>query len=589
MGQLLTDLGNKQAGQLIRHDDWNRLVAALDALEENLVPRVEGLETSAAALTDHQAQQDNRMDQLETDLAEVRGNLDQLTTRLDEVSADLATWVDKYLTLTLRTTALRYPVGGAAEIEAQLADVRGQRLELADVANRPWIDFVASWGLLKPAPGFVSRGGEGERSLSVQVDAAGVARVLVRAEQGEGVSDEDERQVATVLTGRVPGTALPMSSAILAAATPVEAFHQGAFQLLTTEYDRTDVGSLRRYVDNAYLKTPPVIRRDLVIKPIQGWRDHRTSVFAFAKADGDPTTADHCSGCSSIEVTFRDWIGPFVQLQYLNDLNPLTVDLTRDLRASLGKGLRASVENFKQVIKRRVSDRGSVGRLRQLSAVTRAIDQLEVEDAPDFLPVLKQSIRDAVSLQKSLDSVHLGGNDEGQEVVLDVFADSSVRADASTAEIDNRVGKAIAQIDQVKLEFEGIKTLEKEVLKFDTRPLLTQLRADFDKATAEVEDLKVKVVKLDVRGDIGRLQTLVGDLSSGIKDVDQKVGAVRGQVATLDNQTKQIQTSAQDLKSRQFDLEAKIGDFSKINIREVNQSLGLIGSLSNRLEVLELK
>ncbi len=137
-----------------------------------------------------------------------------------------------------------------------------------------------------------------------------------RAEQGEGVSDEDELQVSTVLTGRVPGTALPMSSAILAAATPVEAFHQGAFQLLTAEYDCTDVSSLRRYVDNAYLKTPPVMRRDLVVKPIQGWRDHSTFVFALAKADSDPTTAVHCSGCSSIEITFRDWIGPFVVVRF---------------------------------------------------------------------------------------------------------------------------------------------------------------------------------------------------------------------------------------------------------------------------------
>lgn len=589
MGQLLTDLGNKQAGQLIRHDDWNRLVAALDGLEENLVPRVTSLESTAATLTAHQLEQDAQLGRLDADITEVRGNLEQLTTRLDEVSADLATWVDKYLTLTLKTTAQRYPVGAAAQVEARLANVRGEALDLSDSTSRPWIDFVASWGLLKPAPGFVSRGGVGERSISVQVNGEGVARILVRAEHGEGLSEEDELQVTTVLTGQVPGTSQTMNGAILEAATPVEAFHKGAFRLLSTEYDRKDVGSLRRYVDNAYLKTAPKLKRELMLQPIQGWRDHRTAVFAFAKADGDPTTADHCSGCSSIEITFRDWTGPFVHLQYLSDLNLHVTDLVRDFRANLGSGLKPSVENFKRVIKRRISDRGSVGRLRDLSAVTRALDQLDVESAPSFLPVLKQSIRDAVNIQQSLDSSQMGNADGDQDVVLDVFANTSLRADESTAEIGERVGRAISQLDQVKAEFEGIKVLEKEVLKYDTRPLLTQLRADFDKATAEVEDLKVKVVKLDVRGDIGRLQGLVGDLSNGIKDIDQKVGTVRGQVVTLDNQTKQILTSAQDLKSRQADLESKVGNFSNINVRDVNQSLGLIGSLVNRVDVLERK
>ena len=81
-------------------------------------------------------------------------------------------------------------IGELCELTAKVTDLRGNPLS----APYPWVDFVAAWGRLRSKGGFVTRPGAGDNSLSVQVNAQGIAQVLLRAEHSEGFAEAEEEQ-----------------------------------------------------------------------------------------------------------------------------------------------------------------------------------------------------------------------------------------------------------------------------------------------------------------------------------------------------------------------------------------------------------
>ena len=130
--------------------------------------------------------------------------------------------------------------------------------------------------------------GEQGRSVSVQVDAQGVAQVTLRAEQSAELSADDERDVATSLTAVVPSQNATFAELILQANTPVEAHARGAFALMSTEYDLAGDTAFTHFADSYYQFAPQV-----VVKPVTGrWREHHTTVLAMSRNDDDPTTPD---------------------------------------------------------------------------------------------------------------------------------------------------------------------------------------------------------------------------------------------------------------------------------------------------------
>lgn len=288
-------LAPKSAGHLIRPQDWNTLIAALGEF--------------GVTLTAHDADVADlktRVTALEGSLAAVSAQVTALDSRLDALETQVTPLLGQYL-VTLSCSKQNFAMGEQCELTARVTNLTGQPLP----APFPWVDFVAAWGRLRAKAGFVSRAGASDNSLSVQVNAQGIAQVLVRAEHTEGFSEDEELQIGAVLDMLVPAQTFTVAQAIMAAPTPTDTRAKAAYQVINAQYQRADSIALRSFADTYHARTPEWSLQPLKPSFTTRWRDHRATVLAFAKPDADPTTADGARGTASIQLNFRDWLGPW--------------------------------------------------------------------------------------------------------------------------------------------------------------------------------------------------------------------------------------------------------------------------------------
>ena len=573
----------RDSGQLITSQSWNDLIDLVIQLRDDVDTRLVPLETQVGTLTENQ-------EKLLTQGENHEERLVKLETQFGEISEEVSVLTGQYLRLTMETERQHYPVGNQATVTARLSDLRGNPLTFSQGDTRPWIDFTLTWGLVRAAPGFQSRGGAGERAVSVRVDESGVARILVRAEHGEDVAEEQEQEVASALSTRfLPSRGTPdpngneasqtIIETVLQAATPMEAHERGAFRLLRAEYDRPDAGSVRGYIDAGYLKYKPNTRDRTVFRPVHRWRDYRATVTAFVKADGDPTTADHAMGVSSLQLIFRDWIGPFVHLEYLENIETPTAEFENIYRAAMGDQFDISLENAKNQTRGFVRDKGWLGRQRGLKAAKRAIDRFVPPQETTFAPVLKDAMRDALVMQATLDNIDFAEG-EDRDRVLDVFTNANLRADVEA----NRVTGAFESIRQeftaVQTGFEQVQELEREVLQFDVREDLVELRTRFDRTNEEIKNLNDTVIKLDVRSDLG-------DLRGKQEATDSRVGQLGLSLAAMDQRTIASERRNTEVSDKQAVMEDQIESLRNVNVDQMGQQVGQIPAIVNRLRLLE--
>jgi hypothetical protein len=109
---------------------------------------------------------------------------------------------------------------------------------------------------------------------------------------------------------QVPAQTFTVAQAFMAAATPTEARAQAAYQVVSAQYQRADAPAVRAWADTYHVRRPDWA---VQLRPgiVGRWQDYRATVLAFAKPDADPTTADGTRGAASIQLTFRDWLGPW--------------------------------------------------------------------------------------------------------------------------------------------------------------------------------------------------------------------------------------------------------------------------------------
>lgn len=441
MGNLLDTLGGKAEGQLIRSSDWNALVAAVDQLQ--------------AAFSEFQTK-------VEQDFGEVKGQVDDLSQQVgdlkgsfDALAGRVESLVGQYYRVTLSTTRARYATGEMAEITAQVTDLEGGQLELT-AQTRPWIDFVATWGRLKPVAGFDSLGGVDDRTLSVRTNQNGVARVNVRVEDVDGITEEAEDEVGATLATTLPSNK-NLAETILEATTPMEAKSKGAFQMLTEAYDRTDAVSMRSYVDAYYVRNADRITGRLMPVFTQRWRDYRTTVVAYVKNDSLPTTPDPARGVSSIQVTFRDWIGPWIVGDYFVETGSLVQDVRDRLTPKVTDDMAESFLNLKDEVSDFVLDKGLVGKQRNYRVVSEALDRLVLPRPPAFLNKLTKAVQDAASIQQVLGGVQgTSAGGPSRDVAFEVFTDAATRADTDVAGVKGQVAALQEQVGQVEENFASI-------------------------------------------------------------------------------------------------------------------------------------
>jgi hypothetical protein len=123
----------------------------------------------------------------------------------------------------------------------------------------------------------------------------------------------------------------------------------------------------------------------------------------MAKADTDPTTADESRGAVSIQLTFRDWVFPWLRIHYLG-----TQQRTALLdRVKLTPALVADPEQVKAQVETIAPDTGLLGRMRGFEVVKDAVTAMGKVATPPAPAILK-SATEAVSLKQAIEAPVVG-------------------------------------------------------------------------------------------------------------------------------------------------------------------------------------
>jgi hypothetical protein len=383
MAELVDKFGGKVSGELIRAADWNGLIAAIEG-------QLGALGT----------QFDGRIDALESRIDATEGRIAAVETDLAPLARFAAALRDRYRRLDLSATRTTFAIGERGEIVARVSDLEGAPLDLSNASTRPWIDFVTVWGALRAAPGFASQGGASNRTIAVQVNGSGEARVLLRAEHAEAFAEEQELEVAAVLQTSVG--AETVAERLLAANTPGSSGVVEAYAAVSSAYERVDTPVMRNYLDAYYVRNPAQSFSYLNSVFALNWRDYHATVIAFVKPDDAPGTADAAQAVGSIRVTFRDWVYPWIITHYLPPQEPRIADYRNRFGPRINLGFEQAVGGLFEVIRDRTADRGLIGMQRELAAAQEALVTLPAANAPSYFRNLINTVGGGLQVQQRL-------------------------------------------------------------------------------------------------------------------------------------------------------------------------------------------
>jgi hypothetical protein len=584
MPEALKVMNKKSPGQLILAADWNDLTGNISSLESNMKEAI----TSAG----------KRIDDLSNALAGLNERFTKYRDRVEPV-------IGQFYQVSIRAGSTTYAIGELAEIAVQVTDPLGGELVKGSEKGRPWVDFVATWGQLKAASGFESIIGEGGRSVSVRVNDKGVAQVLLRSDHVAGFSDKEENDVATALQTQVAAKGMSFVKCVKEAVTPQTAKSEGAFSIISQEYERAEVHSMQRYADAYYVKYAPEVASKYVEQYTQ-WHDYPVTVLAFAKSDSDPATPDRRHGAESITVSFRDWITPWIHLEYLDKsrIADYTKDIQSQFRAKVTKDYATTTNYFKQVVTENVMDAGLIGKIRTLEAMNLALDSLEMTDPPDFLPDLATTIRHGVVMQHVMEGAQastIGLPAAEKNIGFQTYGRVGAAAgqvsglESRVEEIYGSIKAAQDDVAQFKSDFASLqKEFGSAQSQFGT---VRQTLDDVQKEFRPVQDAVLDLVKSG--GKIDSLQRGVDAASSKVDAADTglrvmraqmdaslseggELGTLRKQVATIQGQFSNFAViQPTQVTERLADHQALLGNFKPAEL------LTEIGNLKDRLSRLE--
>jgi len=431
----LQELVPKDAGHLIRHDDWNDLIGALSEYGTTLT-------SHGQALNNIQGEVDN----LQIQLTDVSGQITILDNRVDDLETQISPLLDNYQ-VNLSCERLSYAMGELCEITATVTDLGGDPLP----APFPWIDFIAAWGSLRAQGGFNTREGAGGNSLSVQVNSQGIAKVMLRSEHSESFSETEESQVDAVVNMQVPLINMTLVEAILGASTPSEHTAQAAYKMVHAEYERKDSKTLRNYADTYHLRNPGWVVDTTTPSILNQWRDYQATVFAMARPDGDPTTPDGARGSASIQVKFRDWLWSWMGF-YL--------DTTEETEHSIAEEfipmfeLEESYKRFDDRFQNRYKERGILGRKKYVDATRKVLDKYDPGTDPVRIEV-KEQIEQAIKAQQ-FSEIYGGGRPGDDATVMQAHLGHGKQAQ----KVQHSVKQVEQQVEETKSVQDAVNVLE---------------------------------------------------------------------------------------------------------------------------------
>jgi chromosome segregation ATPase len=148
---------------------------------------------------------------------------------------------------------------------------------------------------------------------------------------------------------------------------------------------------------------------------------------------------------------------------------------------------------LKDGVKEVVRAEGLVGKLRDYQVVNEALDQLNVPQFGDVVPQVTKSVKQAVTLQQTLETAHAATVGVGEKAALDAFAETSVKAESSVASVRTEVAalqKTVGKVDS------QIGTVQEKVGSLDGK-VTTTLGTTLQKLDSELKTVsgKVEVLK----------------------------------------------------------------------------------------------
>lgn len=477
MGKL-HDKFQRQPGELIRANDWNNLLLGIEGL-------IDGLSEKMTV----------RFEQLDSKFTALEQKVETVINFMEDNQPVLDTLRARFYRVDMHTTSSRFAIGQRGVITARVTDITGAPLEnLSDPANRPWVDFVTVWGTLKAESGFTSRGGAGDKTISVRVNSDGIARVLIRSDHAESFAEEQEQEVASFLDTRpIRNNSRSIAHLILEAATPQDEVMQSSFKAINKAYDQSSTNTpvVRDYLDAYYMKEPARVSGAFAPGFINHWRDYRATVMAFVKPDSDPLSADGTLATASIQVTFRDWIGPWLNIGYLPDRVTLIPGLTTKFGNMVDVDLGLSVNNIIKEVSQNSSELGILGKQRHLISVDEAISNVSFEtNQPPFMADLTSAIKTGAQMQSTMlyaQSVSPGASK--QAVSFSAMASSNSKSASDSMRVQEELTRTVdekmqetrkAVKDDVKVDqaaFESalmaedgpIRNVQHKLLEFDSQ------------------------------------------------------------------------------------------------------------------------
>lgn len=497
MGALVDGFGGKINGELIRASDWNGMLAAVEAL-------VNGLQQSIEA----------RLSPLEASVSDLNVRVTTLETKVADLEALAAVLRARFRRLSLTAGASVFAIGQRGLISATVANLDDAALQI-DAALRPWVDFVTVWGTLSPAPGFVTRSGTGGRTMSVQVNTAGQASVLLQADHAAHFSEADHLEVESALSTRIQVGVqeLSIGESILTNPTPASVDVKPAFRAITQAYGNTATRTMQRYLDSYYVQEPSRVAVQVGGFAPTRWTDYLATVLAFVKADDDPLSPDGAMASASIQVTFRDWVVHWIVDDFLPDFSDVVADYRNVLPGLIREDLHQSVQGVLGEVEDRVRTRGVLGGQRELGAVREAVRSLNVPNPPVFLGDALDAVASGIAAQQAVSFAQAVTPIAGSSSTARAIADSSARATGEAT----RVGTELTVQFQTAL---GVATQSlRDQVKVDQQVFHADLlRDDGPIATAQKE-------ARDVRGSlesVNRALTAKADLQFVTDFVRQK-------------------------------------------------------------------
>lgn len=413
-------LGPKQAGHLIRHQDWNTLVSVLTTYGNNL----DALTTDLAVLKTDLGTLTTTMQAAIAALDARIAPLEGLPARVDKIDAETAPLRQNYL-LKVSTAQENYLVGQVAELVFTATALDGRPLP----DPKPWLDVVTTWGRLRAAPGFVVRENAEENALAVQFNNAGQVRLQLRSQFTKGLSAGTEGSFAGVLQAQAGSSGKTVMKVLQDSSSPQDPEAQMAFKSVSAVYQAN--ATVRGYADRYIEQYTGGRVIGGVTKAVGEWQHYRATVMAFAKPDAAAISPDPTRGVATVQVNFREWI-PNWSHDHVEDFEIFEPDWSRIVKDNLH--LPDLVHRVVSELDKRASQRGVLDRIREMKALDKAASVINPGNDP-AMQQGKAMVMGAMQMQFATDSLDTGvAGGYGQQAAVTQQVGQAAKAAQSIAQ-----------------------------------------------------------------------------------------------------------------------------------------------------------